>query len=133
MPLWLFTLLVILIALVCLGIYFLTGLFRVKKGEALIMLGHKGKTKVYEEGWHYCLPFLYFPWRKIHSGIDDIAYDGPNGKRIVLSVYVQDIHSYAMHRHDVLSLISKSAAIDEAALSETLKGYGLGYIALIGR
>lgn len=111
---------------IALAAYLLTGVYRIRDDEVLYFV-KCGKIKSVSKGWHYRLPILYVPWKRIKNSTERIDYVSNSGEKISLDVKIIDAETYYKKRYDVHSVIEKSLkqSDKEKALKEGLFQIGL--------
>ncbi len=116
-----------IVALALVG-FLLTGLYRLKEGESIVLskFGQYGKT-IEGKGWHYALPILYSPWKKLRAGGETIDFVSSNQCQAKIEVRVVDASKYYESRYDIEDTLEAAMKAEgtEEKIKKDLPGYGL--------
>lgn len=107
--------------------FFFSGLYRLKENESLILIRSGEAREVKGKGWHYALPILNWPWKRISEGREEMTYVDHKGQETKIKCRIKDADLYYKGRHEIHGCLEEALKKKEKEriLKESLLPLGL--------
>ena len=128
------TLLIVVIVVLVIGplIFFLSGIYKVKKNQVMVIEKIDTFYKLYEEGKYFLMPILYKRRGVYTLGKQTRLLKIEGLKDIEITFEINDVKKYHYSKDDVISKINEvyysGVQIDEEILKNSLMDIGVTFI-----